>query len=29
MKCHYSIKQAAALLGIGTDNVYEVDPDDS
>ena len=29
IQCHYSIEQAAALLGIGTDHVYEVDPDHS
>ncbi|CAF1085326.1 unnamed protein product [Adineta steineri] len=27
--CHYSLKRAAGLLGIGTDYVYEVDPDES
>ncbi|CAF1450923.1 unnamed protein product [Adineta ricciae] len=27
--CHYSIKRAAGLLGIGTDYVYEVEPDES
>lgn len=29
IKCHYSMKRAAALLGIGTDYVYEVEPDES
>ncbi|CAF2104078.1 unnamed protein product [Rotaria magnacalcarata] len=27
--CHYSMKRAAAILSIGTDQVYEVDPDES
>ncbi|CAF4942259.1 unnamed protein product [Rotaria sp. Silwood1] len=27
--CHYSMKRAAAILGIGTEHVYEVDPDES
>lgn len=28
LQCHYSIKRAAAIVGLGTDYVFEVETDD-
>lgn len=27
-QCHYSLKRAAIILGIGTDFVFEIEPDE-